>query len=39
MRAAAALATDRVAAAKETYEQIGAARSNLRWGYVVRSRV
>jgi predicted TIM-barrel fold metal-dependent hydrolase len=37
-RAAEALGTDRVAAAKETYEKVGAARSNLRYGYVVKSR-
>jgi predicted TIM-barrel fold metal-dependent hydrolase len=34
----AALATDRVAAMKAEYEQAGAARSNLRYGYVVPAR-
>ncbi len=33
----AALATDRVAAVKAAYEQSGPARSNLRYGYVVRA--
>jgi len=33
----AALATDRIAAWKEEYEKSGPARSNLRYGYVVRS--
>jgi predicted TIM-barrel fold metal-dependent hydrolase len=33
----AALATDRLAVAKEAYEQHGPARSNLRYGYVVRA--
>ena len=37
-RAAAALATDRVAAAKDRYEQVGTSRSNLRYGYVLKSR-
>jgi predicted TIM-barrel fold metal-dependent hydrolase len=32
----AALATDRIVALKEDYEKAGAARSNLRYGYVVR---
>jgi hypothetical protein len=32
----AALATDRIAVAKEVYEKTGPARSNLRYGYVVR---
>jgi len=34
----AALATDRIAAMKEEYENAGAARSNLRYGYVIPSR-
>src|SRR6267142_1578605 len=34
----AALATDRITAMKEEYEQSGAARSNLRYGYVLPSR-
>jgi uncharacterized protein len=34
----AALASDRVAVAKTTYEERGAARTNLRYGYVVRRR-
>ena len=33
-----ALATDRLAAMKREYEKDGAARSNLRYGYVVPSR-
>jgi predicted TIM-barrel fold metal-dependent hydrolase len=33
---AAGLATDRVALAKQRYEESGPARSNLRYGYVVR---
>ncbi len=33
-----ALATDRIAAMKREYEKDGAARSNLRYGYVVPSR-
>lgn len=33
----AALAIDRVAAAKAAYEQSGPARSNLRYGYVVKA--
>jgi predicted TIM-barrel fold metal-dependent hydrolase len=33
-----ALATDRVAVAKATYEQEGTARSNLRYGYVTKAR-
>jgi len=33
-----ALAGDRIAKMKEEYEQAGGARSNLRYGYVVRSR-
>ena len=37
-RAIAALATDRVAAARERYEQLGAGRSNLRFGYVLKPR-
>jgi uncharacterized protein len=37
-RAAEALTTDRIAAAKKTYEQGGAGRSNLRYGYVIKSR-
>lgn len=32
-----ALATDRIAALKEEYEKSGPARSNLRYGYVVRT--
>jgi uncharacterized protein len=35
----AALATDRLAVAKTTYEESGPARTNLRYGYVVRRRV
>jgi predicted TIM-barrel fold metal-dependent hydrolase len=34
----AALATDRLAVAKAEYEQVGPARSNLRYGYVVPAR-
>jgi hypothetical protein len=34
----AALATDRVAVAKAAYEQEGPARSNLRYGYVLKAR-
>ena len=34
----AALLTDRIAAAKASYEEAGPARSNLRYGYVIRSR-
>jgi uncharacterized protein len=33
-----ALATDRLGAMRKAYEQDGAARSNLRYGYVVPSR-
>jgi len=33
----AALATDRVAIAKAAYEKAGPARSNLRYGYVVKA--
>jgi hypothetical protein len=35
-RRGAGLATDKIAAAKTNYEQHGAARSNLRYGYVPR---
>jgi hypothetical protein len=34
----AALANDRIAIAKEVYEKSGPARSNLRYGYVVKAR-
>ena len=34
----AALLTDRIAVAKASYEEAGPARSNLRYGYVIRSR-
>ena len=34
----AALATDRVASMKAEYEQVGPARSNLRYGYIVPAR-
>jgi predicted TIM-barrel fold metal-dependent hydrolase len=34
----AALLTDRIAMAKASYEEAGPARSNLRYGYVIRSR-
>jgi hypothetical protein len=37
-RAAEALATDRIAEAKDTYEKAGAGRSNLRYGYVLKPR-
>jgi hypothetical protein len=33
----AALATDRIAIAKATYEERGPARSNLRYGYVIEA--
>jgi predicted TIM-barrel fold metal-dependent hydrolase len=33
-----ALLTDRIAVAKASYEEAGPARSNLRYGYVIRSR-
>ena len=34
----AALLTDRIAAVKAAYEDAGPARSNVRYGYVMRSR-
>jgi hypothetical protein len=34
----AALATDRLTAMKDEYEESGSARSNLRYGYVIPSR-
>jgi hypothetical protein len=34
----AALATDRIARLREEYDKGGGTRSNLRYGYVIRSR-